>query len=43
MTKLNCNVWMLVTPTEDDENELIECISWDEEAKACIWPELMVR
>ncbi len=42
MTKLNCDVWMLVMPTEDNENELIECMSWDEEAKVCIWPELMV-
>ena len=35
MTTLNCNEWMLVTPTEDDEDELIECVSWDEDAKEC--------
>ena len=35
MTKLNCNEWTLVMLTEDDENKLIECISWDDEAKEC--------
>ena len=47
MTKLNRDEWMLVTPTEDDENELIECISWDEEAKECnmarAYSTLMIR
>lgn len=47
MTTLNCDEWMLVTPTEDDEDELIECISWDEEAKECnmarAYSTLMIR
>jgi hypothetical protein len=47
MTKLKCDEWMLVTPTEDDEDKLIECISWDEESKECnmarAYSTLMIR
>ncbi len=47
MTKLNCNEWMLVMLMEDNENESIECISWDEEAKECnmatAYSTLMIR
>ena len=47
MTKLNPDEWMLVPPTEDDENELIECISWDEDAEECnmarAYSTLMIR
>ncbi len=47
MAKLNCDEWTLVTPTEDDKNELIEGISWDEKAKECnmarAYSTLMIR
>jgi hypothetical protein len=29
--KKNCNEWVLITPTEDDEDKLMACISSDEQ------------
>ncbi len=30
--KMNCNEWLLVTPTEYDEDKLMVCIKCDEES-----------
>ena len=30
--KKNCNEWLLVTPTEYDEDELMACITCDEQS-----------
>jgi hypothetical protein len=33
--KKNCDEWVLITPTEWDEDELMACISSDEPSMEC--------
>ncbi len=35
MSKKSSNEWLLVTPTKDDEDELIACVSCDDQSIGC--------
>jgi hypothetical protein len=35
MAKRSSDVWLLVTPTKDDEDELISCVSCDDQSIGC--------